>query len=143
MKPVTLHVIGASATDDIYEDEFLPGKPIWNITRLIVAARSGAFGPAKRFLMSVLPPMTPEAIANIDWQKVDAMIASHTAHPGTSPLNIPAIMIEVKTGRQLYRLFADGNHRTSARRKLGMGHFGSFVVPADMEHVYRVRFVES
>lgn len=132
----TLMIIGAEITDQYFEVVIRGETLRWNVTRATVDARRGKFGEPHTYLMTDLPPQTPEAKANIDWQKVSEIAQS------TVRLDEPCIGIGDGNDLPGYppgmMVFIDGNHRLCARQLLGHRIFRSYVIPKDIEARYRI-----
>lgn len=114
--------------------------PVWNVSAIKQAIDRGDLGKPRRFSMRVLPPMTEEERANIDWNKVGGMMLDYRLNPRkTAAVRIPSIQVIMQMPGEdfLRRVFVDGNHRVSARRELGMAEFASYVVPPELEKLYR------
>lgn len=110
----------------------------WNVTRIQRDADAGRFGKPVVAPMSVLPPMSTLAKANVDWDKVAGMVQGYRASPHDSVLLKPSLQVMTMIGETLYRIPVDGNHRICARRVLGFPDFAFYAVPAALEASYRV-----
>lgn len=133
-------ISGVSIGDQVFStDPAIFGIDItWNVTRIQRDADAGRFGPPETAPMSVLPPMSSLANANVDWQKVASMIEKYKASPKDSVLLKPSLQVMVFVGETLYRIPVDGNHRICARRVVGLPDFSFYTVPVAMESRYRV-----
>lgn len=131
---------GCSIGDDVFStDPAIFGVEItWNVTRIQRDADAGRFGPPETQPVSILPPMSSLANANVDWDKVAAMVAGYRADPERSILKKPSLQVAVAIRETLYRLPIDGNHRICARRLVGLPDFAFYTVPPGMELRYRV-----
>lgn len=136
-----IHVIsGCSINDDVFStDPAIFGVEItWNVTRIQRDADAGRFGKPETVPVSILPPMSTLANANIDWDKVASMVTAYHVDPARSPVVKPSLQVGVLIGETLYRIPVDGNHRICARRLLGMPDFSFYMVPPTVEARYRV-----
>ena len=136
-----IHIIGARMGDDIFTtDPSVFGREItWNVTRLRQSAEDGWFGAPEILPMGILPPMSDVAQQNIDWRRVDWMLANcvEDGQPRGVLLE-PSINVAVRIGGVLHRIPVDGNHRICARRLLGLQQWASYVVPPEAEGSFRV-----
>jgi hypothetical protein len=142
----TLHIIGAALADEIFvTDPKIYGSEInWNVTRIRAAAEAGKFGKPHRRAMAILPAMSRDHHSNIDWDIVNAMVASHKAEGAKSIIHQPCLVVTVRIGVELHRIIADGNKRICARRLAGFGTWEAFIVPpGKVERQYRVLFEET
>lgn len=113
----------------------------WNVDAIKAAIVRGDFGRPKRHRMRILPPMSEEERANIDWEKVGGLMLDYRrSDRKTAAVRIPAIQVIFQQHGEdfLRRVFVDGNHRVTARRELGMDEFASYVVPPELERLYRI-----
>lgn len=136
-----VHIIsGCSIGDVVFStDPAIFGIEVtWNVTRIQRDADAGRFGKPETQPVSVLPPMSSLATANVDWGKVAAMVTGYHADPARSVLVKPSLQVAVFVGERLYRIPVDGNHRICARRILGMPDFPFYTVPPAVESHYRV-----
>lgn len=126
-----VYVNGCSIADTVFTlNASVTGEEItWNVTKLKRDAAAGVFGDTTRLPMYLLPPMKEEHKANIDWQKV-ALFAELP-----SVLVEPVIAIGSLTG---ILCFPDGSHRLVARQQRSFPSFETYIVPHDIEHLYRV-----
>lgn len=134
----TLIISGAGPDDTCFtSDPRITGKEItWNVTRIQKDAAAGKFGKPVKIRMSVLPPTTPEADSNIDWDKVDGILND----TDNNPINQAILAIGSPDG---ISMFVDGNHRLAARRKANKFYFFAYIVPHEIEKNYRVRFIDT
>lgn len=138
MSPIH-HVFGAGIADVVFGLDGYSDLPsiTWNVTKLLKAAATGLFGPPVEKLLSDLPPMTDENRANIDWVKVNSLIASGDE----SVLDLPIINVLFEHKGVLHSMIVDGNHRLAARILMGLETFTRYEVPPDLERNYRVTFI--
>lgn len=131
---------GCSINDTVFStDPAIFGVEItWNVTRIQRDADAGMFGKPVTAPVSILPPMSTLANANVDWDKVAGMVTAYHADAARSPVVKPALQVSVLIGETLYRIPVDGNHRICARRILGMPDFSFYTVPTMVEARYRV-----
>lgn len=131
---------GCSIGDNVFStDPAIFGVEItWNVTRIQRDTDAGRFGKPETQPVSILPPMSSLANANVDWDKVAAMVAGYRTDPERSVLQKPSLQVAVAIGETLYRIPIDGNHRICARRLVGLPDFAFYTVPSTMERHYRV-----
>jgi hypothetical protein len=111
------------------------GLVTWNIVRIREDASSGKFGSAIRLPMDHFRYDLPTGKLLLHRERVDWI----KEHPHI--LNSPALAIAGKDDPRLSIIcFCDGNHRIAARLALGLSSFETFVVPAAIEHEYRITF---
>lgn len=123
-----VRITGAGPTDLIYSvDVPGEGEVTWNVTRIWAAAERGELGPPRAGSFDGMPPPNYE---NLDRAKIEGIKRNPRA------LTLPAVVIGARDGTLL--TFADGNHRTTARREKGMAGFLYFLVPNDREKEFRV-----
>lgn len=136
-------ISGCSIGDYVFTtDPAIFGAEItWNVTRIQRDADAGKFGLAETQPMSVLPPMSALANANVDWDKVASMLQQYRTSPVGSVLLKPSLQVMVTIGKTLYRIPVDGNHRICARRLAGLSDFAFYTVPPEAESRYRVGFL--
>lgn len=129
---------GCALTDTQFTlDRQIWGEEIsWNVTRIQRDAAAGVFGPPEVVPMKAMPPMTAEHAENIDWEKVQDLLFAH------APLDVPVLEVTFDHGCVLHRVPIDGNHRLVARQLLGMLDFRAFVVPVELERLYRITIEE-
>lgn len=124
------------------DPDILGAEVTWNVTRIERDARDGAFGKLVSVPMAALPPMSPAMMQHIDWPKVERMLGAHLHQPNSSPLDIPVLQVAVKLPSGIaMRIPVDGNHRICARRIVGYPDFQCWVVPPELESLYRVEAV--
>lgn len=128
-------IFGASIFDVSFELD-VPGLPniIWNVTRLLEAAKQGKFGPPHLNPITLLPPLDAESWANLDQKKVHGIIAKNDPAVIDSP--ILSVIFEHKG--IFHCMIVDGNHRFTARYLLGKQDFLHYEVPPELEGNYRV-----
>ncbi len=147
MKPDHVHIEGAELKDVAFKINVPDLPPLsWNVTRIQRDADAGLFGKPLVIPTSVMPKLTNEMHANVDWFKVQAMIMNYAqwCADGKEPLehiiNKPSLHVMLRTGpKQLMRIPVDGNHRIMARILMGAADFQTFVVPSRLEEHYRIR----
>lgn len=135
--PVSVNKVG----DVVFDlDAAYVGFPItWNVTRIQRDALTRAFGELVSVPMANLPPLGPEERARIDWHKVEAMLGAHLHKPDESPLEIPVLQVALRRPDGVtMRIPVDGNHRICARKIAGEADFKCYVVPPELEPLYRV-----
>lgn len=134
----TLTITGISITDEVHQlDPSICDVPImWNITRMMQDALTGAFGSPINRPLDVIPEMCAAQTANIDWQKV----RSFNSLPFV--LGLPILTVEHDVGDLTVRRIVDGNHRITARKRAGFVDFDTYLIPASLEGNYRVRCFE-
>lgn len=127
-------VTGARLTDQVFEITLMTGEHvIWNVTKLQVAAKAGAFGPTRYARTEDLPPAR--------WDIWDASDRATVEFIKTAPaiLDEPAIAIAAPEETNfLISCFADGQHRITARQELRLPDVSFYIVPLDMERAFRV-----
>lgn len=133
-------ISGCNIGDDVFStDPAIFGIEVtWNVTRIQRDADAGKFGKPESVPVSILPPMSSLAKANVDWVKVHAMVQQYTDGVPDPVVLKPSLQVMVSIGDMLYRIPVDGNHRICARRLLGMPDFAFYAVPPAMERRYRV-----
>lgn len=129
-------ITGARLSDDIFTFPWEGKETVWNVTKLASAARSGFFGKPSTFPTSGMKPPN-YSLGFLDKEKIERFKLDPAI------LNSPAIAIQntqerfLKTGAYLL-VFADGQHRMTARWELGLPDFQTYVVPPQVEHQFRV-----
>lgn len=134
-KGLRIHRIsGARLVDQVFTITLKTGEIVtWNVTKLMAAARAGAFGAPRYLPTADLPPANwtdwgAEDRATVEWLKVNRDV-----------LDEPAIAIESENPDYLCCCFADGQHRVTARQELGLPECAYWFVPLSAERIFRVQ----
>lgn len=137
MKPVNdnhieVVVIEGEMTDKLFEIELhREGLTVWNITRMMADASTGAIGKLETMPMEWVPP--PD-YTGLERKKIDAI------KKDPFYLNLPVILIahaDNAPGKPNFKCFADGSHRVTARQELNLPDFYAFVISDEEERKYR------
>jgi hypothetical protein len=146
-----IDIVGAEQGDVTFTLNMPPLPNItWNVTRIQRDADAGKFGKPIRIARSEMPPLGPRERENVDWDKVRGMVLA-TADQYVNGVPIERTFLEKPVlhvllrgfGHHTIRLPVDGNHRILARFIAGADDFYSYVVPAEQEADYRIRFYKN
>lgn len=129
-----IHIVtGVGLLDQVFTITLKTGETVvWNVTKLIAAAKAGAFGPARFAPTADLPPDDWSSWDETDRAKVDAIKKLPAV------LDEPAIAIESPNPNFALLCFADGQHRITARHELGLPEFAFYIVQTAVERHFRV-----
>jgi hypothetical protein len=104
----------------------------WNVDEMIAAAKAGAFGEPQRFPVAGLGPANWDD-DNLSRSRVDALKAD------PERLAEPILIVASPPGSPHPLLcICDGNHRIVALQEMAAEHFEAFIVPWEMQEIFRV-----
>lgn len=106
---------------------------VWDVTEATRAAMQGRFGEPLTLTMD--PIWADHTKGYLDLQKIENIKKDRMR------LDLPAIAIEAHDStrkRLVLMCFIDGNHRLTARWELGLPDFKTWVIPKDIERVFRI-----